>query len=177
MRKKVAKTSQATKTSASQVLSDHWNDKLPVDVVEIASKLGIQIKYGILEGNICGFLIYDDDTPIIGISSLHSLTRQRFTIAHEIGHYLQHPKESFIDNKYAIYWRNASASTGEKQQEVDANNFAAKLLMPKSAIQAELSKIKLEDEDESGIAKLADKFQVSTQAMTFRLINLGLASI
>ena len=61
-------------------------------------------------------------------------------------------------------------------QEREANAFAAALLMPEHFLLEEIKKysITLTEEDAAAIAKLAGKFQVSRQAMMFRITNLNL---
>lgn len=70
----------------------------------------------------------------------------------------------------------ALEQAGEIKQEREANAFAAALLMPKNMVLREVQKFHfdLAGEDENMIKKLADKFEVSTQAMTYRIANLNL---
>src|SRR5574343_470703 len=86
-------------------------------------------------------------------------------------------KELFVDQKkFKVMFRDEMSSTGEIKQEREANAFAAALLMPKSLLIREIQKLPfdLADEDENVVVKLAQKFEVSTQAMAFRMANLGL---
>jgi Zn-dependent peptidase ImmA (M78 family) len=70
--------------------------------------------------------------------------------------------------------RNKASSAGTDLEELEANLFAAELLMPISLLEKDLEKIDVVDlEDEAIVAKLAARYKVSTQAMTFRLANLG----
>ena len=58
--------------------------------------------------------------------------------------------------------------------ERQANQFAAALLMPKFLVEEELKSIHIDLGDEQGLKSLADRFAVSAQAMSLRLVNLGL---
>jgi Zn-dependent peptidase ImmA (M78 family) len=110
---------------------------------------------------------------------MHASVRQRFTIAHEIGHfYLRHVGEIFVE-EHVLNKRDGRSSYAIDPKEIEANNFAAALLMPAQmvgrAVIDRINKnpsIKLEDLTDD----LAEKFHVSRQAMGYRLINLGLAS-
>jgi len=59
----------------------------------------------------------------------HPLVRQRFSIAHEIGHFILHQKQGqlFIDKTYKVFLRDQLSSSGENIQEIQANQFAAAL--------------------------------------------------
>ncbi len=106
--------------------------------------------------------------------------RQRFTIAHECGHFLLHQTENeasglFVDRRYAaFYWRDGRSSEGEDIAEVEANQFAASLLMPTKLVLEEIQKQDFDLTDEEALNALASKFEVSIQAMSFRLANLGI---
>ena len=111
---------------------------------------------------------------VIGVNSSHPETRQRFTIAHELGHVLLHKEESLhVDETASIRFRDEESSLATKSDEIEANQFAAELLMPEHLVTEEIAK--LPDADpEDAIPILAERFQVSEQAMTLRLNRLGL---
>ena len=112
---------------------------------------------------------------MIGYNRSHVPVRQRFTIAHEIGHYVLHRKSGdlFIDRHHKVFARDKSSSRGEDEKEVEANAFAAALLMPEELVEEELDRIGFDLGDEADVRELANKFNVSTQSMLFRLTNLG----
>jgi Zn-dependent peptidase ImmA (M78 family) len=149
----------------------------PVQVDEIAKALGIQVQYEQAKDELSGFLLRDFSRhrAIIGVNESHVPTRRRFTIAHELGHFLLHEKEELhVDRLFQIKRRDGKSTTGENEEEKEANLFAAELLMPAQFIQEELAEIELLDlENDSVISSLADKYNVSRQAMTFRLSYLG----
>lgn len=97
----------------------------PLDLSALCHVLGIGIRYLPLENNISGKLYYDDNRWVINVNSLHHPRRQRFTIAHELGHYFLHRNsmERYEDNTFHR-GRNYS------QIELEADNFAGALLMP-----------------------------------------------
>jgi Zn-dependent peptidase ImmA (M78 family) len=72
-----------------------------------------------------------------------------------------------------IYHRNEESSTGEIRKEREANAFAAALLMPENLIEDQVFNCENTIDIDDLINDLAEKFDVSTQAMSFRLANLG----
>jgi Zn-dependent peptidase ImmA (M78 family) len=117
-----------------------------------------------------------DNGATVGVNSLHAAVRQRFTIAHEIGHYVLHRRRRFIDEVWVDY-RDERASAGTYKQEVEANGFAAELLMPEDLVKRSLGRLidsGLELSGSDVAASLADEFDVSTEAMSHRLTNLAI---
>jgi Zn-dependent peptidase ImmA (M78 family) len=144
---------------------------IPIALEKITTFFGIKISYDLGE-NVSGILISKKDVTIIGVNPTESSVRQRFTIAHEIGHYCMHKNkaELFVDTDYIVMKRS-----GEKDNyELEANAFAAALLMPEENIEKELSKLSVNIPTDDKIKTLAKKFEVSTIAMTYRLSNLEL---
>ncbi len=128
---------------------------------------------------VSGLLVVENGRGLIGYNASHSTVRQRFTIAHEIGHYVLHAKNKaqslFVDKH--VFRRDEGSSTGLDQQEVEANKFAAALLMPEALVRAEIAKQQLDLDDEDDVSNLARRFNVSAAAMSFRLKNLQLLRI
>jgi len=99
--------------------------------------------------------------------------RQRFTIAHELGHLLLHDGVPIrIDRNFRVNWRKGSGVNASNVEEIEANFFAASLLMPKSMLTTANRLDHFDVEDDAEIVRLARLFRVSTQAMTFRLAEL-----
>lgn len=154
----------------------------PIQIKSIAEKFHINVTTHNLSDDVSGILIIKGKTVMIGYNPNHSRLRQRFTIAHELGHYvLNHQRDGlFVDkinkpkNDFAVFFRNNESSTGEYQQEVEANAFAAELLMPEHIVieKVEQYGLDLSDENEETIIFLANLFEVSKQAMSFRIGNI-----
>ena len=143
----------------------------PVPVLSIAKAMGVTVKFGPMPDDLSGFLLHENGETVLGVNSLHSKHRQRFTIAHELGHFALHPKGNFVDHT-VLYFRNSKSSQATDSREMEANQFAADLLMPAKLIGKTLRDEPVDLEDEQRIEALARRFQVSTQALTFRLLNL-----
>lgn len=175
------KLNRAAEAAADQILTKFNIKSIPVPVERIASKLKLAIMPYDFGQSVSGALFIQEEGVSIGVNPSESGVRRRFTIAHEIGHYLLHRnKESlFVDKKgmgMKIHYRDEESSTGENKQEREANAFAAALLMPKVLIQKKITQLYEQDADQSPddiIYKLSKSFEVSNVAMSYRLTNLG----
>ena len=164
---------------AYKVLRDHSISKPPVPVEKIATALGASLSYEPFEDKdaISGMLFRDGSRTVIGINSSHGRTRQRFSIAHELGHLVLHEGKLFVDKVSRINLRDETSSKAIDREEIEANSFAAALLMPEDLVVSEVakrlgrsSKIK----PDILIPELAKTFDVSNEAMDYRLRNLGI---
>ncbi len=135
--------------------------------MELARRLGIRVEVIRLSPNESGSIrIPAEGIAVISLNRLDSRNRQRFTCAHEIGHYLQREASGRGELSFTDY-RDTLAGLGVDSQEVYANQFAAALLMPAHLVQR-WSKARIPVEE------LARRFGTSTQAMSLRLRNLRL---
>lgn len=162
------------KKCAEDLLAQVKFRRPPISQHDIAKALGVTVRVGPLPDGLSGFLLRDKGEATIGINSLHSKARQAFTFAHECGHYLLHPSRNFVDRSF-IYYRSDSSSHTVDRQEIEANAFAAELLMPEDVLTGQLRGKAIDIEDDERIRELASVFGVSTTALTYRLLNLRLA--
>ena len=155
---------------------------VPIDPFEIAKKMGIDINQEIdmdkltYDGEI--YLNATTHDPEVWINPTDSKNRQKFTMAHEIGHLVYDVLpdiENFkpIQDNYKTLRRDGTQNIMERR----ANDFAVKLLMPKDMI-VEIGQSLIEKESiktkEEITRRLAQEFEVSQEAMKWRLVNLGL---
>lgn len=113
-----------------------------------------------------------DDAPV----------RQRFTIAHELGHLIIHRYATpHADGRYQVRFRDERSATGSVREEIEANQFAAEFLMPERDVRRLAIRFRLDvldqTRDREAMKKLTDaarRFQVSAQALSFRIANLGM---
>ena len=146
---------------------------IPVNVIRIAHFLGIKVYGDILPDDISGILDVRSE-PVILINKSQVSCRQRFSIAHELGHFQLHHLMGIIHVDKKSYYRNEKSAGGLDEMEIMANKFAAELLMPEKELRDELDKHDdFIDTDVDIIAEMARKFEVSTTAMSFRIQNLG----
>lgn len=170
-------SSRNAKAQVSRLLEEHGIKKPPVAVEAIARARGAEIRYLPFDGDISGMVFRDNDRAVIGINSLHHPNRQRFTIAHEIGHMLLHKGvEIHVDRAFRVNLRNDVSAQAVDPEEIEANRFAAELLMPENMLVGDLKGRVIDFENEDDLRRFAAKYRVSLQALTFRLINLGLIS-
>lgn len=166
--------------AAERLLTDHGITSPPVDPEALAKAEGIVVVSRRFEdADVSGILFRDGDHHVIGVNSAHPLVRRRFTIAHELGHRALHPgRELILDVPVRVNLRDKTSSMASDLEEIEANAFAATLLMPEQIIRDQLNQLPAAQrrEPESTAAALARIFKVSTPALNFRLINLGLTS-
>jgi len=163
---------------AEKTLRDTDCYRVPVPIHHVAERLNLTLEAAALGAKVSGMLVVEGDEGSIGYNSAHARVRQRFTISHEVAHYLLHARRSgkaelFID-KQVTYRRDEHSSSGMNSEEVEANKLGAALLMPRGLVQQEVRAQDLDLDDDEAIELLAKRFQVSTAAMSNRLQNLGM---
>lgn len=150
------------------MLSKHWGSRsYPVDPYIIAYENNIEIRHNPeLQGqSIAGKIYKQGDRVIIEVNPWQTPYRQRFTIAHELGHYfLNHELNGDGLNRTDTV---AMLSNPTDKVETQANDFAANLLMPREFIEGILYKLQISDLDQ-----MANMLGVSKLALTYRLKNL-----
>lgn len=166
---------------ARRILEAVEAKEAPIKLRPVAEYLDVELRQEPLDSDLSGILVKKGQKVVIGYNSKHTKTRQRFTVAHEMGHYvLDHPGEMFFDKtltqRAIVIKRDGRSSEGTDRHEVEANRFAAELLMPRQLVEKEVTKRLGKSKPvsaESLVKDLASLFEVSSQAMEFRLINLG----
>lgn len=133
---------------------------LPIPIDKVAEKCGLKVIEFDFPDSCSGIL--KKERGVIGVNKNHHVVRRRFTIAHELGHFLLGhgigKEEDVIDDDF------------DKPQynEKEANLFASCVLMPKDLLKEEVKKGPID------LKRLAPAFNVSEQAMTIRLLELNL---
>lgn len=150
-------------TDPMKIIEKNWNNT-PVPVEKIIREMGLTFERKHLDDGISGFIERNNGSYRIVVNASHAPTRQRFTAAHELGHYLFHKDllgEGVGDNRAyrseGTERPNPNIRLGHERQ---ANSFAANLLMPRH---------RLLDVDNETTAALAARFGVSQAAMKIRL--------
>lgn len=152
--------------AAQELLAHEQVQEPPIDVERVANRCGVRIVRKRFDDALSGLVIALDEGAVIGVNSDQLEPRQRFTICHELGHYLlDHHDRFHID-------LGPNAEHGDPpgydwQSERAANQFAANLLMPSALVQEAYT-------EDSSTTRLARRFEVSDLAMSYRLIELGL---
>jgi Zn-dependent peptidase ImmA (M78 family)/DNA-binding XRE family transcriptional regulator len=150
--------------AAREVLLKASRKAPPTDVLAIARDLGVAVYLRPFPAAVSALLFRYEDSAFIGVNSHQAGVRQRFSIAHELGHFvLHHDDAHFID--YGVPTMEGEAPHYNWQDERAANAFAAELLMPEASMRHDAGTI--------SAARLARRYEVSPEAMGFRLANLG----
>lgn len=154
-----------------------------IDVEAIAEKCEVSLKYGCVESS--GFTINNEinsknGKKVISINEFEPDYRQRFTIAHELGHIiLGHEGISYRFSDVSKY-----ENTIDRMNEIAANKFAAELIMPEILVKKVLIKSidqlgysinqSFDDNDIYNLVVVSSKnMGVSAQAFNYRIKNLG----
>lgn len=169
-----SKTNENLEEITSKILFDSDMYKIPVSVLEIAQANDIKVYAGDLDKNISGAIRYnkENDKFEILINKNDSKARQRFTIAHELGHFFLHQdflkkEEIHVDIMYRINDKKGNEQEKQKAREREVDYFAGALLMNETLLKRLYKKC-------NSIQELAETFNVSVSAMTVRLDILGL---
>lgn len=164
---------ERSSSQSQRLLAIHGVLQPPVDVTEIAKSEGLDVLFEELEDKISGFLLKAPSGAVIGVNSRHHRNRQRFTIAHELGHHCMHPDEPtvYVDD-VMVHFRGEDIHAPLTQTEIEANAFAASLLMPEEFLKSDLAGRQIDVLDETAVRHLAHRYQVSVQALTIRLVEL-----
>ena len=162
------------KRRAAELLRRARVRKAPIPVERLAALLKAEIVLQPFSGEVSGIVHRNKDgSAVIGVNSSDAPQRQRFTIAHELGHLLLHAVEDLhVDKNFPIGLRNGISGKAVDESEIEANQFAAALLMPSDLLGKDVQRLTGTDVL-IAIQKLARKYRVSEQAMSIRLSTLG----
>src|SRR5688572_22304486 len=129
--------SKKIETCTVAILENFGIKELPIPIKRIAKEMGLIVRPHDFGPNVSGMLMIDKGKGIIGYNPLEPSVRQRFTVAHELGHYELHRlgNEIFVDNHFKALFRDEKSSTGQVKQEQEANAFAASILMPRDKVE------------------------------------------
>lgn len=158
-----AEISAMTPTTLAAELARADMYALPLNIENVAEYLGLEVIQELMDDDISGFLEFRRGKWVAGLNALHHVNRQRFTLAHEVAHFILHRNErsSFVDQTFT---RRAGLAD---KVESEADKFAAELLMPEKDLRKMISS------GTTDLSDLAHAFQVSTLAMRYRVKDLG----
>lgn len=146
--------------------------ELPVDAVGLIEALGIVYIEEPMDAGSSGRIDYNDPFCTITVNSGESPQRRRFTAAHELGHYILHRDlldgRGHLDRLFVDGGNSNPSAPISPSHEVQANKFAAQLLMPSSTLRDRYDAV------EDNVSELAMLCDVSLSAMKVRLKALGL---
>lgn len=151
---------------AREILDEFWPERfLPVDPVHIARDMGVEVFSAELGNDVFGLIYGTPGGAEIYIDRDQPPNRYRFSVAHELGHYVEHSERPGPAAEMDYVDRRSDEDRGSPE-EVYANQFAGALLMPEKELRAERAR-GLND------VQLARLFGVSLSALQYRLQLLG----
>ncbi|WP_339832840.1 ImmA/IrrE family metallo-endopeptidase [uncultured Parvibaculum sp.] len=155
-------------TPQQREILDRYLSECPVKLGQLAKELGVAVKVSSLGTGISGQISREGNQYVVRVNRNEARERQRFTIGHELAHYLLH--RHIVDNSpdgikdTVLYRSGAPASI-----EYEANRLAADIVMPMELVEQELSRRFGGVVTEGTIESLAACFGVSKAAMEIRL--------
>lgn len=153
-----------------------FSHRPPVDLDELAKALGVTVIYSDdFPNNINGALVkYNSGKYKIFINRFLQWYVQRFTLAHEIAHYVFH--RGWVRVGDGIYDDTSFKSRLSEDREREANSYAIEILMPAALVKEKWDRLVLErgDEKEVKTFEIAEYFDVQVAAMASRLDELGI---
>ncbi len=158
--------SKLAREKANNILRMYGVKKPAVDVHLVAQLLGFKIIPHDFPETVSAVIKIKDGVKVIGVNKNHSETRQRFSISHELGHYLS-GHDDFSHEKMVVD-KEKKYLDPHYRDEQEADEFAAELLMPEFMLKKDIL------EDNLDASTLARRYNVSEQAMWIQLINLEL---
>lgn len=166
LRLPVSDIRRAADEKAREILDEFWPERfLPVDPVQIARNMGVEVFSAELGNDVFGLIYGSPGGAEIFIDRDQPPNRYRFTVAHELGHYVEHSERPGPAAEMDYVDRRSDDDRGSPE-EVYANQFAGALLMPEKD---------LRDQRARGLndVQLARLFDVSLSALRYRLQLLG----
>ncbi|MEA3052457.1 MAG: hypothetical protein QOG72_1360 [Sphingomonadales bacterium] len=152
-----------------RTIQEH-QDTAPVRLSQLAKALGVPVKAATLAPGISGEIRPTGEGFVIRINRHDPSKRQRFTVAHELAHFLLHSDQINTGISDDVLYRSSLSD----QREAQANRLAADILMPDDLVLASV-----EEAREIGVGDLvlylAEQFSTSEGAMRIKLDQLGVA--
>ena len=162
---------------AQMILDRLGIEEVPIPIVAIMKSLNFQVVAGELKDEISGIIGIDDDlaknfksSKVIAINNKDNVGHQRFTMAHELAHYLF----DFVVSNQIVYYNTYNTFEDENEEERRANYFAANLLMPEKKFKKEFDNVVIKNNLYVTVEKLSQIFQVSGEAVRRRISELSL---
>src|ERR1700733_14736484 len=166
------RTRREIESRVSDLLVKHAIISPAVDVEGIARAEGVTIIEHPFPGDVSGALIRNELGSAIAVNASQHSNRVRFTIAHELAHFLFNhtgDNEDHVDWDFSIIRRDRKSSEASDTREIEANMFAANLLMPRQFLDKDVAllvsadgKVQLPDDR---VRSLASRYRVSEAAM------------
>lgn len=155
--------------AANELLEKAHVNEPPIDILGLCARCGVLVLTRSFQETLSGLVFAYEDGAVIGVNADQAATRQRFTVAHELAHYLlrHHERSPEYEDRFHIDLAEGTPPGFDWRAERAANAFAADLLMPRRLMSTAF------EQTQDPVA-LATRFDVSQVAMGIRLLELGL---
>ena len=178
IRRRALQRASSPEDLAEAILDQVPDVSVPIPIGAISRALGIEKIAFVRTYGFEGCLIADCNKPggMIVANGTSHLVRRRFTVAHELGHFLlEHHQENPTELSRLSSDTTVYRSTYSVNEEKEANRFAASLLIPSRFVPRNL--LESNEADIAVILRLAKRFQTSKQATASRLCSLVKARV
>jgi len=146
---------------------------LPVDPEKVARELGATVARHPTDNDVSGMLLRRDGQLVIGLNANLGTAGERFALAHLVGHLKIHRRRELILDGMARHRHGNLLCMPTDREEAEANRFAGALLMPEGAVRRMAREADF-DTAAQLVDLLAPRFEVSSAAMSYRLMSLGI---
>ena len=162
--------------AVTTLLQEAGVEEPPVPIERMARLRGAQLRYAPHEGDLSGALVKDGEQVVIAVNACLNKLRQRFTIAHELAQLWLHGAEvPHIDHLFAIWHADGVGAQPRDIAEAHTNSLALELLIPSKLLAEDLQDVVIDYLDETPVRRLANRYGVNAQLMTFRLAQIALS--
>lgn len=161
------------KKSADRVLQDNLVTSPPVNIFAVVRNYGLEVTYADFGGHsdVAGFV--DLEARHIVVNSLDPPSRQKFTVAHELGHWIMHRQLLKENPDRGILLRLPLGMPDPDPREKEANSFAANILVPDEFVLPVIQDGQRMTDLRGGERLLATVFGVSSDVVVYRLRQLN----
>ena len=160
-------------TAARNLLDEYQLTSLPIDPEKVTASLGAVVIRQPGPVELSGMLLRRDGQDVIGVRAELDPHRQRFTVAHLVGHLHLHARRDLILDTATRYSHPNLPSMPTDREEAEANRFAAALLVPEGIVR----RMAIEADARTAgqlLDLLAPRFEVTRTVMAARLMGLGI---
>ena len=145
--------------------------EVPVRLGAMARELGLKVKLSTMKPGVSGMIVKIEDEYIVKVNRHETRERQRYTLAHEISHFLLH-RQTIDASSVGIVDNVLYRSGAPEKLEYEANRLAADIVMPNALITETFESLGTLVSEEV-VDHMARIFQVSKVAMEIRLTTIA----
>lgn len=146
------------------IVSAGISEASDIDLEALALMCGARVRFSALSGAEA-LIVGEGDRAVITVNSRSTLERQRFSIAHELGHWHYHRHQTLLCHSDEI-----ENPAGARERERIADGYAASLLIPESIYHATYPRRAL---TWKFVATVANDFRSSITAAAMRVVDLA----